>query len=193
MLKHSQAPSTTDPLAQLVPLSVSFNVMCAHNGAWAVRGSNSPSSCSQALADAAVLTCVLQDVWDLCWATDNPELLAIMEKGRMVVLRGTESEEPVTSSAWLAGFSDLQVRSRCSTWGVHHVVSCWAQRTPCNPVTRGAACLIGHVYHKQQSTLHMHVDRVVVKTHCCACVLSRRFMLCCWTTSCSSRRCLSSA
>jgi hypothetical protein len=65
-----------------------------------------------------VLTCVLQDVWDLCWATDNPELLAIMEKGRMVVLRGTEAEEPVTSSAWLAGFSDLQVRRRWITWGV---------------------------------------------------------------------------
>ena len=45
----------------------------------------------------------------MCWASDNPELLAIMEKGRMVVLRGSEAEEPVTSSAWLAGFSDLQV------------------------------------------------------------------------------------
>lgn len=52
---------------------------------------------------------MLQDVWDLCWATDNPELLAIMEKGRLIVLRGTDAEEPVNSSAWLAGFSDLQV------------------------------------------------------------------------------------
>lgn len=45
----------------------------------------------------------------MCWASDNPELLAIMEKGRMVVFRGTEAEEPVVSSAWLAGFKDLQV------------------------------------------------------------------------------------
>jgi WD repeat-containing protein 35 len=52
----------------------------------------------------------LQDVWDLCWASDNPELLALMEKGRMYVLRGTDPEEPVNSSACLAGFSDLQVR-----------------------------------------------------------------------------------
>jgi WD repeat-containing protein 35 len=51
----------------------------------------------------------VQDVWDLCWATDNPELLAVMEKGRLVVLRGSDGEEPVTSSAWLAVFSDLQV------------------------------------------------------------------------------------
>jgi hypothetical protein len=54
----------------------------------------------------------LQDVWDLCWASDNPELLALMEKGRMYVLRGSDPEEPVNSSACLAGFSDLQV---CST------------------------------------------------------------------------------
>lgn len=52
-----------------------------------------------------------KDVWDLCWATDNPELLAVMEKGRLVVLRGSDAEEPVTSSAWLAGFSDLQVHA----------------------------------------------------------------------------------
>lgn len=51
-----------------------------------------------------------QDVWDMCWAADNPELLAIMEKGRMYVLRGMDPEEPVNSSASLAAFSDLQVR-----------------------------------------------------------------------------------
>eukprot|EP00775_Hariotina_reticulata_P008215 gene8215-8407_t len=52
-----------------------------------------------------------KDVWDLCWAEDNPELLAIMEKGRMYVLRGVDPEEPVTSSACLAEFKDLQVRA----------------------------------------------------------------------------------
>lgn len=62
------------------------------------------------------LPCVLQDVWDMCWATDNPELLAVMEKGRLVVLRGSDAEEPVISSAWLAGFSDLQVGN---SWEQH--------------------------------------------------------------------------
>ncbi|KAF6259424.1 intraflagellar transport protein [Scenedesmus sp. NREL 46B-D3] len=52
-----------------------------------------------------------KDVWDLCWASDNSELLALMEKGRMYVLRGSEPEEPVNSSACLAGFSDLQVHA----------------------------------------------------------------------------------
>ncbi|KAF8068393.1 Wdr35 [Scenedesmus sp. PABB004] len=51
-----------------------------------------------------------QDVWDLCWASDNPELLAVAEKGRMLVLRGEAPEEPVPSSAYLAAFSDLQAR-----------------------------------------------------------------------------------
>jgi WD repeat-containing protein 35 len=48
-------------------------------------------------------------VWDVCWASDDPEALAVMEKGRLVVLRGSEADEPISSSAWLAGFADLQV------------------------------------------------------------------------------------
>lgn len=64
--------------------------------------------------------CTLQDVWDLCWASDNPDLLAVMEKGKLVVLRGTDAEEPVVSSAWLAGFSDLQVCSTRTAQCVQH-------------------------------------------------------------------------
>jgi WD repeat-containing protein 35 len=41
-----------------------------------------------------------KDVWNMKWAEDNPEQLAIMEKTRMYVLRGTELEEPVLSSAY---------------------------------------------------------------------------------------------
>jgi len=51
-----------------------------------------------------------QDVWDVCWAEDNPELVALMEKGRMYVLRGGAPEEPVASSGYLAAFKDLEVR-----------------------------------------------------------------------------------
>lgn len=65
---------------------------------------------------ASCLRCPLQDVWDLCWASDNPDLLAVMEKGKLVVLRGTDADDPVASSAWLAGFSDLQVRVRHGCW-----------------------------------------------------------------------------
>jgi hypothetical protein len=39
----------------------------------------------------------------MCWAGDNPDLCAIMEKGRMFIFRGLEPEEPITSNAVLAG------------------------------------------------------------------------------------------
>ena len=82
----------------------------------------------------------VQDVWDMCWASDNPELLAIMEKGRMVVLRGSEAEEPVTSSAWLAGFSDLQVSTWQSDgwWGARRLAACLSKAS-CGMV-RGKKC-----------------------------------------------------
>ena len=54
-----------------------------------------------------------QDVWGMLWASDNPDLVALMEKGRMYVLRGGTPEEPVTSSGTLAAFNDLEVR-----WGL---------------------------------------------------------------------------
>jgi hypothetical protein len=45
----------------------------------------------------------------MIWAEDNPELIALMEKGRMYVLRGGAPEEPVASSSYLAAFKDLEV------------------------------------------------------------------------------------
>ena len=33
-----------------------------------------------------------KDVWDMKWADDNPELLAIMEKTRMYVYKGLDPE-----------------------------------------------------------------------------------------------------
>lgn len=45
-----------------------------------------------------------KDVWALKWASDNPELLAIMEKTRMYVIRGNEPEEPIQSSGYICSF-----------------------------------------------------------------------------------------
>jgi hypothetical protein len=50
-----------------------------------------------------------QDVWGMLWAEDNPDLVALMEKGRLYVLRGGAPEEPVASSGYLAAFRDLEV------------------------------------------------------------------------------------
>jgi len=50
-----------------------------------------------------------KDVWAMKWASDNPEMLAIMEKTRMYILRGLEPEEPILSSGYICSFQVKQV------------------------------------------------------------------------------------
>lgn len=44
-----------------------------------------------------------KDVWDLCWADDNPNMFAMMEKTRMYIFRGLDPEVIITIviSPWL--------------------------------------------------------------------------------------------
>ncbi|KAF4730021.1 WD repeat domain 35, partial [Perkinsus olseni] len=51
-----------------------------------------------------------RDIWQSEWAADQPDLLVIMEKSRMYILRSMKPEEPVTSEAYIYGFSDLQIK-----------------------------------------------------------------------------------
>ena len=53
-----------------------------------------------------------RDVWDLCWAMDNPELFALMEKTRMYIFRNLEPEEPVVCSAYLCHFKVINSLKR---------------------------------------------------------------------------------
>lgn len=50
-----------------------------------------------------------KDVWAVCWARDNPQLLAIMEKTRMYVFRGSDPEEPISCSGYICDFDDLEI------------------------------------------------------------------------------------
>lgn len=52
-----------------------------------------------------------KDVWAMVWASDNPQLLAIMEKTRMYVLRGIDPEEPILSAGYICSFQDLEIRA----------------------------------------------------------------------------------
>ncbi|CAE8633546.1 unnamed protein product [Polarella glacialis] len=52
-----------------------------------------------------------KDVWNMRWASDNPDLFAIMEKTRMYIVRGLQPEEPVLSNAYICAFRDLQIQS----------------------------------------------------------------------------------
>lgn len=50
-----------------------------------------------------------KDVWSVCWAKDNPQLLAIMEKTRMYIFKGSDPEEPISSSGYICSFEDLEI------------------------------------------------------------------------------------
>uniref|UniRef100_A0A1B6EDL0 WD repeat-containing protein 35 n=1 Tax=Clastoptera arizonana TaxID=38151 RepID=A0A1B6EDL0_9HEMI len=52
-----------------------------------------------------------KDVWAMVWASDNPQLLAIMEKTRMYVIRGVDPEEPISSAGYICSFEDLEIRA----------------------------------------------------------------------------------
>ncbi|KAF6214979.1 hypothetical protein GE061_009727 [Apolygus lucorum] len=52
-----------------------------------------------------------RDVWDMMWAADNPDLIAIMEKTRLYIIRGTEPEEPINCSGYICLFQDLEIRT----------------------------------------------------------------------------------
>ncbi|CAG9759523.1 unnamed protein product [Ceutorhynchus assimilis] len=52
-----------------------------------------------------------KDVWAMCWASDNPQLLAIMEKTRMYIFKGMYPEEPVACSGYICSFNDLEVEA----------------------------------------------------------------------------------
>lgn len=50
-----------------------------------------------------------KDAWNMKWASDNPELFAVMEKTRMYIFRNLEPEEPIQCSGYLCKFNDLEV------------------------------------------------------------------------------------
>jgi WD repeat-containing protein 35 len=45
-----------------------------------------------------------KDVWNVSWARDKPNIMAIMEKTRMYGMRNGELKEPVISSGYFAFF-----------------------------------------------------------------------------------------
>jgi len=50
------------------------------------------------------------DVWNVVWATDNPDMFVSMEKIKMYIFRDTQPEEPISCSGYICSFADLQVK-----------------------------------------------------------------------------------
>jgi WD repeat-containing protein 35 len=50
-----------------------------------------------------------KDVWSVCWAKDNPQLLSVMEKTRMYIFKNSDPEEPISSCGYICNFEDLEI------------------------------------------------------------------------------------
>ena len=68
-----------------------------------------PAASIAASAHLLPLHAGAQGVWDLRWADDSAELLAIIERDTLYILRSGRPEEPVPTAARLCAFADLQV------------------------------------------------------------------------------------
>ncbi|CAB3400293.1 unnamed protein product [Caenorhabditis bovis] len=52
-----------------------------------------------------------RDVWSYKWDSEKEDMIALNEKAKMIVLKGDESEEPVTTSGYICSFRGLTVRT----------------------------------------------------------------------------------
>ncbi|XP_018330917.1 WD repeat-containing protein 35 isoform X4 [Agrilus planipennis] len=52
-----------------------------------------------------------KDVWAMCWASDNPQLLSVMEKTRMYIFKGVHPEEPIACAGYICSFNDLEIQA----------------------------------------------------------------------------------
>ena len=52
-----------------------------------------------------------KDVWNLKWASDDPDSFALSEKNKLIIYREFEPEESGQANGYLASFSDLEIRT----------------------------------------------------------------------------------
>jgi WD repeat-containing protein 35 len=52
-----------------------------------------------------------QKLIESCWAEDNSEALAVMEKTKLVIINHETAEEPITANGYLCRFHDFEVKS----------------------------------------------------------------------------------
>ncbi|KAI1284858.1 WD repeat-containing protein 35 [Halotydeus destructor] len=52
-----------------------------------------------------------KDVWDIMWASDNPDLFAITEKNKLLIYKDLECDDSDHATGHLMGFSDLIIRT----------------------------------------------------------------------------------
>lgn len=48
------------------------------------------------------------DVWDVCWASDDPHAFAIMDKTKLTILHDLHAEDPIVTDHFLVSFGQLE-------------------------------------------------------------------------------------
>lgn len=61
-------------------------------------------------ADGELIGEEKHEIWSVLWSSDNPAMMAYMEKNRLYIVRDSAKEEPVLSGAYLCEFSDLEIK-----------------------------------------------------------------------------------
>jgi len=79
------------------------------HGAMSLWGVDNTSDGNQGNTSIERLQFERKDAWDILWSDDEPDMFAVLEKARMYIFRGVNPEEPITSSAYLCKFSDLNI------------------------------------------------------------------------------------
>lgn len=82
------------------------------NSSFTTNGNSNSGNSNTYLGPAFGKKCNVErkDVWDVCWSDNDSDMIVIMEKTKMIVFHDESPEEPVTSSAYLARFKDLEIR-----------------------------------------------------------------------------------
>lgn len=51
-----------------------------------------------------------REIWGVIWDKDRDDTLVCMEKQKVIMVHGTDSEEPIHNTGYLCGFTDLTVK-----------------------------------------------------------------------------------
>lgn len=106
-----------------------------------------------------------KDVWSMRWASDNADLLAVMEKTRMYILRGNDPEEPLFTSGYICSFKVNELfyfyilKSTLYTLNSHSTFVCFFKELEVR-----VALLDELMQHPDKPNVSDHLDDLEVKS-----------------------------
>ncbi|KAI8923680.1 hypothetical protein BC831DRAFT_436905 [Entophlyctis helioformis] len=93
------------------PLSLASGGNGNAGGAGTVAATGNQAPATAKVEGGYLLDFERKDVWDMRWASDNPEMFTIMEKTRMYIFRNVDPEDPLNCVGYICDFEGLQVKT----------------------------------------------------------------------------------